>query len=65
MAWIDDAFYIAAVLYAGNSNLLHLLLEADDSDIVTNIVSLEQIQQAAFDWGGLVQALDGRLMRPK
>ena len=56
--WTGDAFYLAAILFVDDSDLLHLasLTESDDE-------FFERIQEATFDWGGLVQATGG-LLKP-
>ena len=60
-AWTGDAFFIAAVLYVDDSDLLHMSLESEESDAEF----FDQIQQATFDWGGLVQATGGALKPSK
>ncbi len=56
--WSGDAFYLAAVLFVDDSDLFHLaeLSETDDN-------FFERVQEARFDWGGLVQATGG-LLKP-
>ena len=60
-AWTGDAFYLAAVLYVDDSDLLHMSLveSPEDSEF------LEQVQRATFDWGGMVQATGGSLKPSK
>ena len=60
-AWSGDAFYIAAVLYVDDSDLLHLSLVSEPSDEDF----LARVQKATFDWGGLVQATGGALKPSK
>ena len=56
--WSGDAFYLAAVLFVDNSDLFHLVkLSETDDDF------FERVQEATFDWGGLVQARGG-LLKP-
>ena len=60
-AWTGDVFYLAAVLYVDDSDLLHLSMvgEPEDEEF------LSQVQEATFDWGGLVQATGGSLKPAK
>ena len=59
-AWSGDAFFIAAVLYVDDPDLLHM------SDIPTTDEDfLAGVQHATSDWGGLVQAAGGSLKPSK
>jgi hypothetical protein len=60
-AWSGDAFFLAAILYVDDSDLLHLSMVASDEDAAF----LAQVQEATFDWGGLVQATGGYLKPSK
>lgn len=50
-SWTGDAFYLTAILFVDDSDLLHLaeLSETEDD-------FFEHVQEATFDWGRLVQA---------
>ena len=56
--WTGDAFYLAAILFVDDSGLLHLASLSETEDYF-----FERIQEATFDWGGLVQATGG-LLKP-
>jgi len=60
-AWSGDAFYLAAILYVDDSDLLHMSLE----DLPEDEEFLDLVQRATFDWGGLVQATGGSLKPSK
>ena len=56
-AWSGDAFYLAAVLFVDDSDLFHMALSRMESDKDF----MAKVQEATFDWGGLVQATVGSL----
>ena len=57
-SWTGDAFYLTAILFVDDSNLLHLaeLSETEDD-------FFEHVKEATFDCGGLAQATGG-LLKP-
>ena len=56
--WSGDVFYLTAVLFVDDSDLFHLAELSDTDDDF-----FERIQEATFEWGGLVQATGG-LLKP-
>lgn len=57
--WTGDAFYLAAILFVDNSDLLHLdkLSETDDE-------FFERVQETTFDWEALFKLCIGGLLKP-
>jgi hypothetical protein len=60
-AWSGDVFFLAAVLFVDNSDLLHMV----NSQTSTNQAFFDKVWKASFDWGRLVQATGGYLKHVK